>query len=202
VSREALSLEISNLVSRVVRGESIDMAQTGAALAAKYPDLGMSGALIGQAIERAVGMVGMIRSAPLPTKRRSRAAEMVVAPVCEPALSNGHAVCEPPVEDERKPRKPGVEHAVAAMLPMAQPIDDNLAAAIDAEIGDLVSGQRNEPKPAERQAASNAHPSLTGNEPSPTPAMMAQVAGGSNPPKRGTEHGSIISSFRRVLFRT
>ena len=35
----------------------------------------------------------------------------------------------------------------------------------------------------------------------PTPAVMAQVARGSKPAKRGSEHGSIFSSFRRVLFR-
>ena len=101
MSREALSLEISNLVARVLRGETIDIPQTGAGLAAKYPDLGMSGALIGQAIERAAGMVGMIRSTPTPTKRMPRAAEMVVAPAGDPPPSNGHAFTEPPVEEKR-----------------------------------------------------------------------------------------------------
>ena len=67
----------------------------------------MSGALIGQAIERAAGMVGMIRSTPAPTKRMPRAAEMVVAPADEPRPSNGHAFTEPPVE-EKSARGPAV----------------------------------------------------------------------------------------------
>jgi hypothetical protein len=201
VSREALSLEISNLVSRVVRGESIDIAQMGAALAAKYPELGMSGALIGQAVERAVGMVGMIRSAPAPTKRMPRAVEMVVAPVNEPPAPNGHAFAEPRLEEQEQlaSPQPAVEPAVAAELPVARSIDDDLAAEIDAEIGNLVSGKKARP---ERQVTSNTHPSRTGAGTVPTSAMMAQVARGSNPAKRGSEHGSIFSSFRRVLFRT
>jgi len=203
VSREALSLEISNLVARVVKGEAIDIPETGAGLAAKYPDLGMSGALIGQAIERAVGMVGMIRSTPAPTKRMSRAAEMVVAPADEPPRSNGHAFTEPPVQEKRhlEAKRPAVEPAAAAMPPMARSIDDDLAAAIDAEIGDLVSGQRAKPKPTDRQGTSGALPSWTSYETAPNP-VMAPAARGSNSVKRGSEHGSIFSSFRRALFRT
>jgi hypothetical protein len=66
MSREALSREISQVVSRVVSGEEIDAAARGAILAAKYPELGMSGEMIGEAILRAANMVGMIKSAPMP----------------------------------------------------------------------------------------------------------------------------------------
>ena len=134
MSREALSLEISNLVARVLRGETIDIPQTGAGLAAKYPDLGMSGALIGQAIERAAGMVGMIRSTPAPTKRTPRAAEMVAASAGDPPPPNGHAFTEPPVEEKRhfEAKRPAVEPAVTSIPPRARSIDDDLAAAIDA----------------------------------------------------------------------
>ena len=50
MSREALSLEISQAVSRVVSGEPVDAAERGAFLAAKYPELGMSGEMISEAI--------------------------------------------------------------------------------------------------------------------------------------------------------
>ncbi len=66
MSREALSLEISQVVSRVVSGEPIDTAERGLMLALKYPELGMSGEMIGAAIVRAANMVGMIKSAPMP----------------------------------------------------------------------------------------------------------------------------------------
>jgi len=201
VSREALSLEISSIVSRVVRGESIDITQMGAALAAKYPELGMSGALIGQAVERAVGMVGMIRSAPAPTKRMPGAAEMVVAPVSQPPPSKGHAFTEPSLEEHERlePPQPAVELAVAAVLPGARSIDDDLGAAIDAEIGNLVSGRKVRP---ERQVTSNTQPSSAGARAVPTPEAMAKAAGGSDRARRSSEHNSIFSSFRRVLFRT
>ena len=74
VSREALALDISRVVSRVVSGEPIDTAERGAALAAKYPELGMNAELIGQAIDRAAGMVGLIKTAPLRSKAAVRAA--------------------------------------------------------------------------------------------------------------------------------
>jgi hypothetical protein len=60
-SRADLSREISRLVSRVVKGEAIDAAQSGAELAARFPDAGMSGEMIAKAIDSAAGMVGMIR---------------------------------------------------------------------------------------------------------------------------------------------
>ena len=50
MSREALSLEISQVVARVVSGEKIDVAEQSIMLALKYPDLGMSGEMIGEAI--------------------------------------------------------------------------------------------------------------------------------------------------------
>jgi hypothetical protein len=58
VSSAELSREISGLVARVVGGETIDVPAQGAALAARFPELGMSAELIGKAISRAAGMVG------------------------------------------------------------------------------------------------------------------------------------------------
>jgi hypothetical protein len=60
LSSAALSLEISGLVQRAKRGEAIDASSEGAELAVKYPELGISGELIGKAIARAAGMVGVI----------------------------------------------------------------------------------------------------------------------------------------------
>lgn len=57
LSSAELSRDISRLVSRALSGERIDTAIEGEDLAAKYPSLGMSGALIGTAIARAAGMM-------------------------------------------------------------------------------------------------------------------------------------------------
>jgi hypothetical protein len=62
VSSAALAREISALVTRSLSGEAIDASAQGEALAAKYPDLGMSGELIGKAIGRAEGMMQTVRS--------------------------------------------------------------------------------------------------------------------------------------------
>jgi hypothetical protein len=216
VSREALSLDISRLVSRVVRGESIDIAERGAALAAQYPDLGMSGALIGQAIERAAGMVGMIRDAPEPP-RLPRSLVEAVTPSRTPAV-NGEAVR--PVQ---MPRAPGI--VVQATIPVAaQSIDDELAAAIDAEIGNLVSDHAARPSPntnggthasdgAEERAGQEmpmqfVHPPVSVEVPAPTeiwPNGEAHLAANLEHTQRAGREpvgGSIFSSFRRALFRT
>lgn len=61
-----LSLEISRLVARALAGEVLDMPAEGEALAARYPELGMSGDRIGSAIARALAMVGAIRGSAEP----------------------------------------------------------------------------------------------------------------------------------------
>lgn len=61
-SSTQLSLAISELVARSLRGEAIDMPAEGERLAGRYPDLGMTGDMIGSAIGRAIGMVGSIRN--------------------------------------------------------------------------------------------------------------------------------------------
>jgi hypothetical protein len=61
-SQAALSREISGLVSRMVGGETLDTAACGSELAARFPDGGMTGDMIAEAIVRAAGMVGMIRN--------------------------------------------------------------------------------------------------------------------------------------------
>jgi len=62
VSRTELSLEISRLVSRVVKGETVDTAASGKELAARFPEARMSAEMIAEAIVSAAGMVGMIRN--------------------------------------------------------------------------------------------------------------------------------------------
>jgi hypothetical protein len=54
------------MVARVLKGETIDTAACGDELALRFPDAGMSGAMIAEAIVRAAGMVGMIREGGVP----------------------------------------------------------------------------------------------------------------------------------------
>jgi hypothetical protein len=127
MSREALSLEISRIVSQVVSGEPIDAAERGARLAVKYPDVGMSGEMIGEAITRAAGMVGMIKSAPKPNSWPDRIRDAA------PAVAEETKRVEAPATN-------GAKAASNGALPIvARSIDGDLAAAIDAEIGNLVS---------------------------------------------------------------
>jgi hypothetical protein len=97
VSRAKLSLEISRLVSRLLKGEEVDTAACGEELAGRFPDVGMSGEMIAEAIVSAAGMVGMIREG------------------------------DAPAADAEESDAPSV--------------DDEITAAIDAELDDLVSGQ-------------------------------------------------------------
>ena len=139
MSREALALDISRVVSRLVSGEPIDTAERGAALAAKYPDLGMNAELIGQAIDRAANMVGMIKTAPAPPKlARERP---------QPVIDSRVEVAE--IERPAAPVAPPAPKPVVP--PRAFSIDDELAAAIDAEIGNLVTARK--PVPAAQVAA-------------------------------------------------
>jgi hypothetical protein len=125
----------------VVSGETVDIAERGAALAAKYPDVGMSAEMIGQAIERAAGMVGMIKSAPEPKKQ----ALDFTARAPQPAGSNGQAASAPAEAPVNAP--------VPIAAPLAQSIDDDLASAIDAEIGNLVAEKRSTTPAASSAAA-------------------------------------------------
>jgi hypothetical protein len=59
VSSAELSLDISQIVSRALGGEPIDVAGQSEALAARHADLGMPAELIAKAIARAAGMVGV-----------------------------------------------------------------------------------------------------------------------------------------------
>ncbi len=155
MSREALSLEISQIVARVVSGESIDAAERGTLLAQKYPELGMTGDMIGQAIERAAGMVGMIKTAPEPVAWPKRAA------AAQATGANGGA----------------------APLPgPAGTIDDALAAAIEAEIGGVVSD-------------SIATPATGSAKESPEPPKMAKT------PKSETPRRGAVAALRRAFFR-
>jgi hypothetical protein len=136
VSREALALDISRVVSRVVSGEPIDTAERGAALAAKYPELGMNAELIGQAIDRAANMVGMIKAAPAPPQLPREQSQPVVDTRVDVAeIERLAAPAAPPVH------KP-------AVAPRVLSIDDELAAAIDAEIGNLVTARKPVPEGA------------------------------------------------------
>jgi hypothetical protein len=92
VSSAALSREISALVTRSLSGEAIDNAAHGEQLAAKYPDLGMSGELIGKAIGRAAGMMQTLRNgggAPA-APDAARTGDAVAVGELQPAGSHAH----------------------------------------------------------------------------------------------------------------
>lgn len=59
MSNAELALEIARLVTRAVGGETVDPRRAGVELAARFPELGVPGELIGKAIARAAGMVGI-----------------------------------------------------------------------------------------------------------------------------------------------
>jgi hypothetical protein len=191
VSREALALDISRVVSRVVSGEAVDTAERGAALAAKYPDVGMSGESISEAIARAAGMVGMIKSAPPPPKPPPGSrpipvvASNVVAAAPAPVLAAPLAEFAPR-QTEQRPQSPPV-----AVPAASQAIDDLLAAAIDAEIGDLVSGRR--PAPAAVISTNGAEQLSSASPPGATLSTETDAA---PPPQTGP-----LSALRRALFR-
>jgi hypothetical protein len=118
--RVELSTEIAGLVAQVLRGEAVDTAAKGEELAARYPQVGMSGAMIGEAIVRATGMMSMIRERPQPPERASRSTSI-----------NAHQASNGAVVDAAGGNS-GSENSNIA-------IDDGLAAAIDADIGGLVA---------------------------------------------------------------
>lgn len=59
MSSAELSIEISHIVTRAMGGEPVDLAGRSEELAARFSELGMSAELIGKAIARAAGMVGI-----------------------------------------------------------------------------------------------------------------------------------------------
>lgn len=182
MSREALSLEISRLVSRVVSGEEIDTAEKGVALAAKYPGVGMSGEMIGQAIDRAAGMVGMIRSAPTPPKPPRG---LSMTPIAEVRIAEDGQIDKRESVSNRPANSYPAEKAATVVLPVAtQSIDDELAAAIDAEIGNLVIGHA---------AAQGANSGTNGGAYASNLAPHASAA-----PR--TEAKGPVAAFRRALF--
>jgi hypothetical protein len=127
MSREALSREISQVVSRVVSGEEIDAAARGAMLASKYPDLGMSGEMISEAILRAANMVGMIKSAPMPAAWPD-----------DPPRGDGSA----PNGDKHA----GGEGETPAVS--SRSMQDDLAPAIGAEVGGLADDKPKDRRPS------------------------------------------------------
>ena len=120
-SSAELSLDISRVVSQVLNGGDVDVARTGEELAARYQNLGMSGAMIEEAISRAAGMVGMIRGAEKPI---------------EPEVGEGNA-------DRSSPAGNGsVSHGTDPYEPARQPLGSNGAHhdSIEADFGALIFG--------------------------------------------------------------
>jgi hypothetical protein len=128
VSSAELSLDISHLVSRALNGEAIDPAGEGQKLAARYTDLGMTGDLIGKAIARAAGMVGVVLEGwdeePAPIDPAG------TAEVASPSSGGDDAIILP--SHSASPSHDPV-------FPASSSLDDGLAAAIDADLAEFVS---------------------------------------------------------------
>jgi len=231
VSREALSLDISRLVSKVVSGETIDTAEQGDELAFKYPDLGMTGAQIGQAIERAVGMVGLIRSAPEPGRPFRLDAPAPSPSAQNGGSSNGEArapemMSAPPMAEAMAvspPASPVTPEWTISQPTAGRSIDDELAAAIDDEISGLLSERRASPISATSDSdiaspapveialeAPAAMPAVTNGEHAEAPYWNGEANGEESPEpsvmsesseRAQREHGSLFSTLRRALFR-
>lgn len=135
-----LAAEIAGLVAQALRGDAVDTAAKGEELAARYPLAGMSGAMVGEAILRATGMVTMIREAPRP------APETTSATGSDEPASNG-------VGD---PVRAGSDTEHAAM-------DDALGAALEADLSSLVSSANAEP-PALVNGRASGVPSAVASE--------------------------------------
>jgi hypothetical protein len=196
VSREALALDISRVVSRVVSGEPIDTAERGAALAAKYPELGMNAELIGQAIDRAANMVGMIKTAPAPPKLSREEPQPVVSTRTEVAEIERPT---PVVSPAQRP----------TVAPRAFSIDDELAAAIDAEIGNLVTARKPDPaapveavfEQAEDSIDMEMEPSVGEEIESPVEPTLEQSWPEPDPPPTSPTSKGPFSAIRRAFFR-
>jgi len=148
MSREALSLEISQVVSSIIGGEPVDAAERGTLLARKYPELGMSGEMIGEAIVSAADMMDMIKRGSMPRTGSG--------PSTAPNGTNGA----------------NGKHALALRPAVARSIEDDLASAIDAEFG----GFRAKRAPA-RSPNGRATPAAARNAlaKSPRPSAIAAL---------------------------
>ena len=164
-SSAELALEISRLVARALSGETIDNAASGAALAARFPDSGMSGEMIAQAIERATGMVGMIRDGEGPD-----------APGGAETADTGRS------------SDPG------------QSTDAALAAALDAELSDLVGVQMAEASSPPSPDASETEDKQAGEAEREAERETGSETGGSAP-VRGRGLFARVAAMRRAFLR-
>jgi hypothetical protein len=203
VSREALALDISRIVSRLVSGEQIDTTERGAALAAKYPELGMNAELIGQAIDRAANMVGMMKTAPAPPNLPREEPQPVISRVAHVAEIERPAAPTAPVVPPVPP---------PVVPPRVLSIDDELAAAIDSEIGNLVAQRK--PVPAgpaatfvERAEASLPDPETQTEEPveekiePPVEDTLEQSWPEIERPPEAPSSKGPLAAFRRAFLR-
>jgi hypothetical protein len=173
VSRAELSLEISRLVPRLLKGESIDLGGKAEELAARFPDLGMTAAMIGSAIERTTTMVDQIRNRPEPLQATAAAPDYA-GPVEE---ANGH----------------GADHTNSNGGDHASDIEGMLAIEMPraAALSEFTFGEKPE------AAAMNGN----GNSPHANVDEAPAANGETAQPARSRFASGAITTLRRALFR-
>jgi hypothetical protein len=117
VSSAELSRDIAQLVARSLEGQALDSAAAGAALAAKYPQLGMSADLIGKAIARTASMIELVRKneAERTAQRNGKAAFNGVAANRREEVEGGEKTAPSP--EPSIGWAPTVEHADRSLKP-------------------------------------------------------------------------------------
>ena len=179
VSRAELSLEISRLVPRLLKGETIDLAGKAEELAARFPDLGMTAEMISSAIERTTTMVDQIRKRPEPLQATETAPDYADSTLA----TNGNGAEHANGADYAN----GVDHADGDVEGM-QAIEMPRVAALS----EFTFGQGVEPTAANGM---NGHSALMDAElPPAANGAMAQ-------PVRGLFASTAMATLRRALFR-
>ena len=169
----------------MLTGETVDTAKKGEELAAKYPDVGMTGAMIEEAITRAAGMMGMIRGGTVPPAAPQPPQPAIVAGGAPGAGLNGTPTPSRPI--------PSVATGPAARLQAAPPPSRANGRHFDPfgdDSGPLIFGPAKAPPRTYGEKARAA-----------APASRASPAGKPEPETGGHFASGAVAALRRAFFR-